>query len=66
MLTQRLAEFVVDTNANMDCAGLVLGESGAGELLELLQRCETLSGIGSLMKATVPSWKLRASCYARS
>lgn len=49
----------------MDCAGLVLGESGAGELLELLQRCGTLSNIGSLMKSTVPSWESRASCYAR-
>ena len=39
----------------MDCAGRVLGETGARRLLELGQRCADLGDIRELARATVPS-----------
>jgi 2-methylcitrate dehydratase PrpD len=39
----------------LDCAGRVLGKPGAQHLLDLMQRCETLSDVSTLIKATVPA-----------
>jgi 2-methylcitrate dehydratase PrpD len=39
----------------VDCAARALGEKGAEELLALARRCDQLSDIRELLKATVPS-----------
>jgi len=50
------------TEKFMDSAGRVLGERGAQQLHDLLSRCRTLPGVGSLIKATTP----QAASAARS
>jgi hypothetical protein len=39
----------------LDCAGRVLGQPGAQQLLDMLRGFETISNIKTLVKATIPA-----------